>query len=151
MSDTTKPTNPKDALGADKVPLSLWPETATILGAMGLLDGMLKYGRLNWRAVGVRASIYEDAARRHLAAWFEGEDTDPDSGLPHLAHCLASLAIIVDAIATGKFRDDRQIQGGYRALLDEMTPHVKRLKERHANKNPHHYTIADNGKDFDSA
>ncbi|KKL55932.1 hypothetical protein LCGC14_2250470 [marine sediment metagenome] len=89
---TTKPTNPKDALGSNKVPLHLWPQTATILGAMGLLDGALKYGRSNWRAVGIRASIYYDAVDRHMSAWFEGEDNDPDSGLPHLAHALAGLA-----------------------------------------------------------
>jgi len=145
-----KPTNPKDMIGSNKVPLHLWPTTATVLGSMGLLDGALKYGRSNWRAVGVRASIYEDAIRRHLNAWFEGEDIDPDSGLPHLAHALAGLAIVVDAIAAGKFRDDRLIKGGYRELIDEMTPHVKRLKEKYAEAHPYHYSIADNGEDFDA-
>lgn len=50
MSDETKPTNPKDIIGCNKIPMHLWPETATMLGAMALLDGMLKYGRSNWRA-----------------------------------------------------------------------------------------------------
>jgi hypothetical protein len=138
-----KLTNPKDALGSNKVPMHLWPHTATVWGAMGMLDGATKYGRSNWRATGVRASIYNDAILRHLAAWFEGEDIDPDSGLPHLAHLLASAAIIVDAIAAGKFRDDRMAAGGYRALIDEATPHVKRLKEKNASYDPHHFTIAD--------
>jgi hypothetical protein len=40
--------------------------------------------------------------------------------------------------------DDRQYQGGYRKLIDEMTPHVARLKAKHAWRNPKHYTIADN-------
>lgn len=136
-----KATNPKDAIGSDKLPLHLWPETATVLGCLGLLDGALKYGRANFRAIGVRASIYVDACRRHLAAWFEGEDLDPDSGLPHLAHALACLAIVVDAQAAGKLRDDRQYPGGYRKLVEEMTPHVARLKAKHAGKNPRHYTI----------
>ena len=34
-----KPTNPKDAIGSDKLPLHLWPSTATALGCLGLLDG----------------------------------------------------------------------------------------------------------------
>lgn len=140
---STKPTNPKDAVGSDKLPLHLWPETATVLGCLGLLDGALKYGRSNFRAVGVRASIYYDAARRHLNAWFEGEDCDPDSGLPHLAHVLACVAIVIDAKATGKLNDDRMTPGGYRALVEEYTPHVKRLKELHRDKNPKHFTIAD--------
>lgn len=146
----TKPTNPKDALGSNKVPLHLWPQTATILGAMGLLDGALKYGRSNWRAVGIRASIYYDAIARHMSAWFEGEDIDPDSGLPHLAHALASLAIIVDAIAADRFRDDRMIRGGYRALIDTLTPAVSSLKAKHAECDPRHYTIADGDENFDA-
>jgi hypothetical protein len=138
-----KPTNPKDAIGSGKLPLHLWPTTATALGSLGLLDGMLKYGRSNYRAIGVRASIYYDAASRHLNAWFEGEECDPDSGLPHLAHALACLAIIVDAEAAGKLNDDRMAPGGYRTLLNRLTPHVARLKELHAGKAPRHYTIAD--------
>jgi len=139
----TKPTNPKDAIGSDKVPMHLWPQTATVWGVLGMLDGATKYGRSNWRATGVRASIYYDAIVRHLTAWFEGEDIDPDSGLPHMAHLLASAAIIVDAIAAGRFRDDRMARGGYRALIDEATPHVARLKEKNAASQPHHFTIAD--------
>jgi hypothetical protein len=137
-----KPTNPKDLIGSGKLPLHLWPVTATALGSLGLLDGMLKYGRSNFRAVGVRASIYYDAASRHLNAWFEGEGVDPDSGLPHLAHALACLAIIVDAEAAGKLNDDRMHPGGYRELINSLTPHVARLKEVHADKSPQHYTIA---------
>lgn len=43
----TKPTNPKDAIGSNKVPMHLWPTTATIAGAMALLHGAMKYGRSN--------------------------------------------------------------------------------------------------------
>lgn len=139
-----KPTNPKDIVGSDKLPLHLWPETATALGCLGLLDGALKYGRSNWRAVGVRASIYVDACRRHLNKWFEGEDMDPDSGLPHLSHALACLAIVVDAGAAGKLNDDRQLKGGYTEFVEALSPHVARLKAIHAGKAPKHYTIADN-------
>lgn len=140
----TKPTNPKDLIGSDKLPLHLWPTTASSLGCLALLDGMLKYGRSNFRAVGVRASIYYDACNRHLNAWFEGEDDDPDSGLPHLAHALACLAVLVDAQAAGKMNDDRLLTAKYRRFVDDLTPHVKRLKAKHADRNPKHYTIADN-------
>lgn len=143
----TKATNPKDAIGSSKLPLHLWPETATLYGCLGLLDGALKYGRGNWREAGVRASIYVDALRRHVAAWAEGEDVDAiengGSGLPHLAHALACLAIIVDAQAAGKLVDDRNFPGGYRGLVEELTPHVGRLKEKHAHRDPKHWTIAD--------
>lgn len=138
-----KPTNPKDAVGSDKIPLHLWPTTATALGSMALLDGMLKYGRTNYRAIGVRSSIYYDATIRHMNAWFEGEDLDPDSGLDHLAHALACIAVLVDAKAAGKLNDDRVYPGDYRKFMTELTPHVKRLKDKHAGKNPRHYSIND--------
>lgn len=138
-----KPTNPKDAIGCDKIPLHLWPTTATVLGCMALLDGAMKYGRSNFREVGVRASIYFDAFMRHTNKWFEGEDTDPDSGLPHLAHALACIAILVDAQAAGKLNDDRMIPGGYLKMVEEMTPMVSKIKQNHADKSPKHYTIQD--------
>ena len=143
QSANMKPSNPKDAIGSDKLPLHLWPTTATALGSLALLDGALKYGRSNFRRIGVRASIYVDAAKRHMDAWFEGEDCDPASGLPHLAHALACIAIIVDAQAADKLTDDRMTPGGYRALVESLTPHVPRLRKLHADKNPKHYTIAD--------
>lgn len=142
MESTQKDTNPKDAIGSTKVPLHLWPTTATAMGSIALLNGALKYGRANWRVIGVRASIYFDACQRHLAAWFEGEEFDED-GVPHLASALACLAIIVDAQAAGKLNDDRQVAGGHRAALDSLTPFVEQLKSRHAGKTPKHYTIED--------
>lgn len=145
MNNSTKPSNPKDAIGSDKVPLHLWPETASIVGSMCMLYGALVYGRSNFRAVGVKSSIYYDACRRHMIKWMEGEDTDADSGLPHLGHALACIAILIDAQAAGKMNDDRMAKGGTLDLMKEMTPHVKRLKELHKDKSPHHYTKADNG------
>ncbi len=139
----TKPSNPKDLVGSDKIPLHLWPTTASALGSLALLDGMLKYGRSNFRVVGVRATIYYDALNRHMNAWIEGEDLDPDSGLPHIAHALACLAVLVDAEAAGKLTDDRLVPGDYRSHIEKLTPHVKRLKEKHKDKSPIHYTIKD--------
>lgn len=140
-----KPTNPKDAIGASKLPLHLWPTTATAMGCIAMAEGALKYGRSNWREAGIRASIYVDACKRHLDAWFEGEAVAPDSGVPHLANALACLAIIVDAQAAGKLVDDRAYNGaGYRKLVEELTPHVARLKALHSDKEPHHYTAGDN-------
>lgn len=132
--------NPKDIVGTDKLPLHLWPTTASAMGCVALLNGALKYGRANWRGVGVRASVYVDACQRHLMAWFEGEESD-EEGVPHLAAALACLAIIVDCQAAGKLRDDRQFPGGHRKLIDSLTPQVKRLRELHAGKSPKHWTI----------
>jgi hypothetical protein len=134
--------NPKDIVGASKLPLHLWPTTASALGCIALHNGAAKYGRSNWREVGVRASIYFDACQRHLAAWFEGEQCD-EEGVPHLGAALACLAILVDCEAAGKLVDDRQYPGGHRELIQRLTPLVDRLHEQHAGKSPKHYTIGD--------
>ena len=138
-----KPTNPKDTTATNKVPFHLWPETASAYGALAMAEGAMKYGRSNWRHAGAKASVYYDAARRHLNAWFEGEDLDA-SGAPHLAHVLACVAILVDATEAGKLHDDRMYPGGYHGLTSRVESIVAQMRERHADKNPQHYTIAQN-------
>jgi len=141
--ENLKSTNPKDLIGSDKLPLHLFPFTAVVYGTLALLDGALKYGRANWRVAGVRASIYYDACLRHMTKWFEGENIDKDSGLPHLAHALACITILIDATETDKLKDDRMVKGGYLELLKRIAPDVARLKEFHKGKNPKHWTIED--------
>lgn len=114
-------TNPKDLLGALKPSLSKVPGAALIYMAMGLGDGAEKYGAYNWRAKKVIASIYVDAAMRHIIAWFDGEENAADSGVPHLAHALSSLAIIVDAYETGNLIDNRPLPGAAAKLLAKYT------------------------------
>lgn len=143
VSSELKPTNPKDIVGSDKLPLHLWPASATAYGSLGLLDGALKYGRSNWRVAGVRLSIYVDAIQRHTNALFEGEWIDPDSGVPHVSHILACAAIVADAEAAGKLEHDEQFPGGYREMVENLTPHVRRLKDKHAGKSPKHYSVVD--------
>lgn len=139
----SKDTNPKDGIGAAKLPLSLVPATALAYAALAHLDGASKYGKWNWRAAGVRASIYADAAMRHLERWFNGEDNDADSGLPHLAHVLACVNILIDAKELGKLTDDRPPAADLDRLFAELTPHVARMAEKYADKSPKHYTITD--------
>ena len=66
MKKTTKDVNPKDTIGGNKMPMHLWPATATatVMGCIGMLNGAFKYGRSNFRRTGVRASINIDAAKR---------------------------------------------------------------------------------------
>lgn len=110
--------NPKQAFGDKKPPMHLWPETATIVGSLAFADGATKYGPYNWRHSPVEALTYVAAARRHLAAWVDGEANARDSGKPHLGHALACLAIIVDAACTGTLIDNRPAAGGSSDLLE---------------------------------
>lgn len=48
--------------------------------------------------------------------------------------------LLIDAPAAGKQRDDRVTPGGHRAWIEWLMPRVKRLKTKHADKHPTHYT-----------
>ncbi len=110
MSEFKKASNPKDALGTRKVPLlSVIPLNVLAAVALGMLEGALKYARHNYRIVGVRASVYVDAASRHIAQFYEGQDFDPESkaGLHHIDKAIASLVVLSDSIKRGNWVDDR--------------------------------------------
>lgn len=104
--------NPKDLIGAQKVALSLLPAIGTLHGAHAMMDGAAKYGPYNWRAKKVQASIYVAALKRHVDAWFDGEETATDSGVHHLGHAIGCLSILLDAQETGNLIDDRPVMPG---------------------------------------
>lgn len=141
MKDT-KDTNPKDAIGIRKLAFSVLPWRVLYNVALGMMEGALKYGRHNYRAAGVRASVYFDATvARHIGPWWEGEDIDPGSGLHHIDKAIASLMVMRDSMIEGNFVDDRPPRGNVN--LPELNSLVERLMDLHADKAPHHYTIAD--------
>jgi hypothetical protein len=97
---------------------------------MAMMDGAKKYGPYNWRAKKVVASIYIDAAMRHLATWFEGQETASDSKVHHLGHAIACCAILLDAQATGNLVDDRPITEGvdpewFEKLMGKLSDTIK--------------------------
>ena len=107
LLNNVKDSNPKDSVGTKKVPFST--VSAPVIAEIGLamLEGSRKYGRHNYRAIGVRASVYYDACLRHLTQWWEGEDIDPDSGLSHIVKAAACLVVLRDAMLLDKVADDR--------------------------------------------
>lgn len=111
--------NPKSLQGAKKFSLRYAPTTANIAMNQAFEDGARKYGAANWREKGVAASVYIDAALRHIALYFDGgEQKAADSGVHNLGHAMACLAIIIDAEACGKLTDDRPFPvAGLDALL----------------------------------
>ena len=99
--------DPKGAAGALKTPLGLIPPYAMEQTAWVHKLGASKYGIFNWRSTGVCASTYVHAIMRHLNAWRDGEDLDPESGISHLAHIACSCNIMMDANYCEKLQDDR--------------------------------------------
>lgn len=74
---------------------SLIPERGLEEVVKVLTYGARKYGDDNWREVEDGPRRYYDAAMRHLMAYRQGHWTDDESGLPHLAHAMASLLFIM--------------------------------------------------------
>lgn len=135
----TKETNPKDAIGTTKLDFGLVPDTAVAAMAVGFTEGDAKYGGHNYRVAGVRASIYHAALRRHVAKWWNGEDTDPTTGVPHLWNALCCLAVLVDADECKKLTDDRPPRAPVADMIDGGAGYVQRLRELFPN-GPRRYT-----------
>lgn len=135
-----KPSNPKDAVGVTKVPFSVLPVPVLAEAALGLLEGALKYGRHNYHAISVRASVYYDATLRHLNAWWEGEDLDEESGaeLHHISKAISSLLVLRDAQLRGMVTDDRPPSTV--GFMKTLNPKVKQLLAKYPNPVPA-YTI----------
>jgi len=140
----TKPTNPKDMIGIKKTPFSTlpWPVMAEV--ALAMLEGAAKYGRHNYRAAGVRASVYFDAAMRHMTDWWEGADHDHDSSanLHHITKAIASLMVLRDAMIRGMAEDDRP-PSSPDGWQQELNDQAAKILDDYSDKSPHHHTIKD--------
>ena len=137
--------NPKDAIGVKKARLSTIPAGVLFEVGNAMLEGACKYGRHNYRGIGVRAEVYYDASMGHIMDWWEGEDIDPDSGLSHITKAIASLVVLRDAMMQGKLHDDRPPRSKVhkRDFNKQAADIIERLKEH----NPKHWTIEDSEED----
>lgn len=135
---STKPTNPKDSIGIRKAPMST--VSAAVMAEIGvaMLEGAAKYGRHNYREAGVRASVYYDATMRHLMAWWEGEDIDPDSQMSHITKAITSLVVYRDAMIQNMAEDDRPPKSA--DFYTELNKKAGVILDKYADKNPKHVT-----------
>jgi hypothetical protein len=72
--------------------------------------GAEQYGENNWRQ-GFEYSRLIGAALRHILAYNDGEDLDPESGKSHIDHALCCLMFLSDQIKRGTGIDDRYKPG----------------------------------------
>lgn len=68
---------------AQRFDLIPWEAVAEIAEVYHM--GSKKYADHNWRK-GYSWGLSYAAMMRHMTAFWEGEDLDPESGLPHMAH-----------------------------------------------------------------
>ena len=90
----------------DKLPLNLLSTEALNQTAAVLKFGAQKYAEHNWRA-GFMWSRPLAAAMRHIMAFNDGEDKDPESGLSHLAHAACCIMFLLEFEKTHPHLDDR--------------------------------------------
>lgn len=131
-SKDVKATNPKDSIGIRKwrqFATLPWVALAHVAAAFG--EGMAKYGKFNWRVIGVKSSVYFDASIGHMMAWYEGENIDKDSGLSHLAKAAASILILLDAECNGTLNDDRPPKANLDQTRDDLQKVIDDLFDKY--------------------
>lgn len=93
-----------------------------------LTFGANKYSAHNWRG-GISYSRLIGAALRHLFAIMRGENTDPESGLPHVDHLGCCWMFLSNMMKTRKDMDDRRyvapIQAAPYKSMENATPAPK--------------------------
>ena len=112
--------NPKDLVGAKKAPVGLVPPALMIGAAEALAVGADKYTPYNWRDYPVQAMTYVEAALRHLFAYWDGETFDPETGIMHVKHAVAGLAILLDCYENGTLVDNRPKPGPAAKMLADQ-------------------------------
>lgn len=101
---------------AEKPPVELLDPYAMEQVARVLAFGAIKYSRENWRG-GIRYTRLYAAAIRHLWAILRGEDTDPESGLPHAAHAMCCCMFLCWMMKHRTDLDDR-----WKQVLETVDP-----------------------------
>jgi len=79
----------------DKPKWNLLPWRAMCHVVDVLTYGATKHGADNWQHVPDHRERYFSAAMRHMVAWRTGEQLDPETGYPHLAHAATNVLFLL--------------------------------------------------------
>lgn len=91
-----------------KVQTSLFPVRAYLATCKVFTYGGQKYSIGNWKeGDGFKYTRLLNAMDRHIKAFQMGEDKDNETGMPHLAHAMCCLAMLLEACETNTGIDDR--------------------------------------------
>jgi hypothetical protein len=92
------------------------PSILTAIGEVAAF-GASKYGDRNWEKGMEFGKVYA-SLMRHLIAWWQGEEKDAESGLPHLCHIAWNVQALVEY--------DRRVKNGTLPAEVDDRPHVVR-------------------------
>jgi len=111
-----------------KPPMSLLDRRALEEIAQVLAFGAGKYDAHNWRK-GIRFTRLTDAALRHLMAFVDGENKDPETGLSHVAHASCCLMFLLWMEKNRPDLDDRfKVERATSALEAEIAEAMVALR-----------------------
>lgn len=116
----------KVALTVPKLRLDLVPPQTIRAIAEVLGFGAQKYCAHNWMR-GIAFSQLAAGVKRHLASFETGEEIDPESGLPHLAHALCGLTFL-HYEAHGPRNAEYRTSQDDRVFLDRLISAVEKEK-----------------------
>ena len=71
--------------------------------------GADKYDRDNWK-IGMPVTSVCDSMLRHIYAFMNGEDNDPESGISHIGHIMCNAMFLSNYMKHRKEFDDRNKQ-----------------------------------------
>ena len=106
LEDITRPTSGALKFDGEKPRMDLLDRYALEQLASVLTFGAQKYAAHNWRK-GLNYSRLVAAAMRHIQAFNDGEDNDPESGLSHVAHAMCCMMFLLGTINHRPDMDDR--------------------------------------------
>ena len=94
-----------------KARYDLLPPDALDAIAQVFTYGAAKYADRNWEGGMAWGRLFA-AMMRHCWAFWRGEDVDPESGLPHLAHAGACVLMLLAYMQRGIGHDNRKPRPG---------------------------------------
>lgn len=106
--------------------LDLVPSSLTNAVARILEFGAKKYGDNNWKKGLVWSRVYA-ALQRHLTDFWDGNDLDSESALPHLYHAACNVAFLIEFYEKRKDLDDRYKIPEPQESLADKAERAKRL------------------------
>lgn len=102
MSNKTALKFDKDKIRLELIPFEAVEEIAKVM----TFGAKTKYDDHNWRN-GFKYSRLLGAALRHIFLWARGQNTDPESGLSHLAHAGCCILFLITHELEELGEDDR--------------------------------------------
>lgn len=84
-----------------KAPWHLAPWDAFLAIVLILAFGAKKYAARNWEK-GISYSRLYSALLRHITAWWNGEDLDPETGHSHVAHAACCVCFLLAFVLRGR-------------------------------------------------